>query len=467
MNITFYGGAGAVTGSKHLLEVEGKRILLDCGTFQGLSDMRERNRSLPFAPESIDGVVISHAHLDHIGMLPILVKRGFKGKIFATFATRDVAQYMLRDAATIEEQDAAYRMKHRLGAPDDRVPLFTVDDIPAVMDHFAVLPYAREDRSWHEILPGFRLKFYDAGHILGSAVTVLEARDGGETKRLAYSGDVGPSGMPLLHDPEVPLEELSTLLLESTYGGRRHQPLSAAVARLAETINAVVARQGKMIVPSFSLGRTQVLVYLIHKLTDEGKIPRLPIFVDSPLATNVTEVYRRHRQDYDVETAADFGGDTAGPLAFRNLSYIKAVEDSKRLNVTPGPFMIIAGSGMMAGGRVVHHLRHTVTDPRNAILITGYQAEGTTGRRLVEGADTIELYGDRLPVKAQVALFNEFSAHADGLQLNVYANMIKGLKRVYLVHGERSQAEGLRQQLAQAHPAWEVAVPQEGQTVTI
>lgn len=467
MNLTFYGGAGAVTGSKHLLEVEGKRILLDCGTFQGLPDIRERNRALPFPPESINAVVISHAHLDHIGMLPILVKRGFTGKIFSTLATRDVAHYMLRDAATIEEQDAAYRAKHRFGAPDDRVPLFTIDDIPAVMDRFEVVPYARQDRRWHMVLPGIGLKFYDAGHILGSAVTVIEAQDADEIKRLAYSGDVGPSGMPLLHDPEVPLEEVSTLLLESTYGGRRHQPLSAAVARLAETINAVVARQGKMIVPSFSLGRTQVLVYLIHKLTDEGKIPRLPIFVDSPLATNVTEVYRQHRQDYDVETAVDFGSDTAGPLAFRNLSYIKAIEESKRLNVTPGPFMVIAGSGMMAGGRVVHHLRHTLSDPRNAILITGYQAEGTVGRRLVEGADTVELYGDRIPINAEVAVFNEFSAHADGLQLNVYANMIKGLKRVYLVHGERSQAEALHEQLVHAHPTWEVAVSQEGQTVTI
>lgn len=466
MNITFYGGAGAVTGSKHVVEVAGKRILLDCGTFQGLPDMRERNRSLPFEPDSIDAVVISHAHLDHIGMLPILVKRGFKGKIFSTISTRDVAQFMLRDAASIEEQDAAYRMKHRLGAPDDRVPLFTVDDIPAVMEQFEVVPYARDDKRWHRVVSGVAVKLYDAGHILGSAVTVIEVRDGDEVKRMAYSGDVGPSGMPLLHDPEVPLESVSALLLESTYGGRRHESLDAAVARLAETIKTVVAREGKLIVPSFSLGRTQVLVYLIHKLTDEGKIPRFPIFVDSPLAANVTEVYRRHQQDYDVETIADFG-DQHGPLAFRNLSYIKAVEDSKRLNTTPGPFMIIAGSGMMTGGRVVHHLRHTVTDPRNAILITGYQAEGTTGRRLVEKAGMIEIYGDRLPVKAQVVVFNEFSAHADGLQLLVYTKMIRGLTHVYLVHGERTQAQVLRDSIAQEMPSLHVEIPQEGQTVTI
>jgi metallo-beta-lactamase family protein len=449
------------------VEVSGKRVLLDCGTFQGLPDIRERNRALPFPPDSIDAVVISHAHLDHIGMLPILVKRGFRGQIFATEATRDVAHYMLRDAATIEAQDALYRAKHHLGAPGDRVPLFSVEDIPAVMDRFVSVPYVRHDRNWHEVVPNIRLKFYDAGHILGSAVTVLEVVDDGKIKRVMYSGDVGPSGMPLLHDPEVPLEEISTLLMESTYGGRRHEPLSVAVERLAETITRVVARQGKMIVPSFSLGRTQVLVYLIHKLTDEGKIPRLPIFVDSPLAVDVTEVYRRHRQDYDAETLADFAAHPERPLAFRNLTYIKSAEESKKLNVLSGPFLVIAGSGMMTGGRVVHHLRHTIADSRNAIFITGYQAEGTVGRRLVERASTVDLYGDHLPIRAEIALFNEFSAHADGLQLKIYAQMIKGLESIYLVHGERKQAAELTESLKEANPNWQVEVPLEGTSIDL
>lgn len=467
MNIAFYGGAGAVTGSKHVVESGGQRLLLDCGTFQGLPDMRERNRALPFTPESIDAVVISHAHLDHIGMLPLLVKRGFTGKIFATPATRDVAQYMLQDAAGIEVQDALYRAKHHIGAPDERVPLFTLDDIPPVMARFVGVPYARTQNQWQPVTDSMRIKFYDAGHILGSAITVVEGTEGGRATRIAYSGDVGPSGMPLLHDPEIPQEEISTLLLESTYGGREHKPLAEAIARLATTIQAVHARGGKMIVPSFSLGRTQVLIYVIHKLTDEGRIPRIPIFIDSPLATNVTAVYDRHRQDYDLESKTDFGVGSHPPLAFRNLTYIKAAEESKKLNIMPGPFMIIAGSGMMSGGRVVHHLRHTIADARNALFITGYQAEGTVGRHLVEGASLIELYGDRLPVKAQICIFNEFSAHADGPQLLRYAQRVPGLKSVYLVHGETTQAQALQERMSQAQSDWQVERAQEGQLVTI
>lgn len=467
MNITFYGGAGAVTGSKHLLAINGQKILLDCGTFQGQSDLKERNRSLPFGPETINAVIISHAHLDHIGMLPILVKRGYTGPIYATKATLDVSRYMLLDAAHIEVQDALYREKHRLDAPDEREPLFTPEDIPAVMKQFVGVSYVHEKDDWTQINESVRFKFYEAGHILGSAVTVLEVKENGETKRLAFTGDLGPSDMPLLKNPQIPKEEIGTLLLESTYGGREHRPIEEAYDRLAEAIKTVVDRQGKIIVPAFALGRTQMLVYIIHKLTDAGKIPRLPIYVDSPLAANITEVYERHHDNYDEETNADFAKTGEPPLAFRNLTYTQSTEESKALNVTPGPFMVIASSGMMVGGRVIHHLRHGLGDARNAIFITGYQAEGTLGRRLLEGVKTVDLYGQSIPVKASLYVFNEFSAHADGHELQRYAEWITGLKRVFLVHGEPTQADVLKDRLAAVHPDWLVERPKEGKTVQI
>lgn len=467
MTITFYGGAGAVTGSKHLLEVNNKKILLDCGSFQGLSDLKERNRSLPFAPEKVDAVIISHAHLDHIGMLPILVKRGFTGPIFSTSATKDVAGYMLLDAAHIEMQDALYRAKHKVEAPDERVPLFTPDDIPAVMEQFVAVPYVRMSNQWHAIDETIRFKLYEAGHILGSAVIVVEVIEHGETKRVAFTGDLGPSDMPLLKSPEVPKEEIETLLLESTYGGREHEPLAKAYSRLAQTIKMVLSREGKIIVPAFSLGRTQMLVYIIHQLTDSGKIPRFPIYVDSPLAANITEIYQRHKEDYDDETKTDFKREGDKPLAFRNLTYVHSTEESKALNVKSGPFMVIASSGMMSAGRVIHHLRHGLNDDRNAIFVTGYQAEGTLGRRLLEGVKSVDLYGQSIMVRAGIYLFNEFSAHADGHELKRYAEWISGLKNVYLVHGEASQAEVLEKRLQATHPDWHVERPKEGKTITI
>lgn len=467
MRITFYGGAGGVTGSKFLLEVGKRRLLLDCGTFQGLPDVRERNRNFPFPPDSIDAVVLSHAHIDHCGMLPLLVKRGFRGSVFMTPATADLAERMLKDAAGIELQDADFRQRHHVGAPDDRVPLFTPDDIPAVVDRFRPTSYVRQENGWHDVTDGVRLKFYDAGHILGSAVTVLECTEGNRTARLAYTGDLGPRGAPLLFDPQVPTEDIGVLIMESTYGRRRYEPLPAALERLTFIINAVQARGGKIIVPAFSLGRTQAIVYWLHKLTDEGKIPRLPIFVDSPLATDLTDIFHLHPGDYDLETWRDFAGPDHVPLAFRNLTYTRTVAESKQLNILPGPFIVIAASGMMTAGRVVHHLRHSITDARNAIFITGYQAAGTTGRRLLEGAQDIELLGEHFPVRAEVYVFNEFSAHADRTELRSYAEQVRDVRQVFLVHGEPSQADEFKNDLAAAHPHWQVTRPGEGDVVEI
>ncbi len=467
MNITFYGAAGGVTGSKHLVEAGDKKVLLDCGTFQGLSDVRERNRSLPFAPDTIDQVVLSHAHIDHSGMLMLLVKNGYQGKIFATKATIDVAQWMMKDMAKIERQDAKYRMKHKFGAPDSREALFTEEDVEEAVKRFEPVEYARRGGGWKQILPNVKLKFYDAGHILGSAITVLEMEEKGKVERLAYTGDLGPSGMPLLFDPQVPREEITTLITETTYGSRVHDPLTDAIEQLAVAIKRVVDRGGKIVVPAFSLGRTQVLVYLVHRLTDEGKIPRFPIYVDSPLATNLTEVHRKHREDYDEETWVDFAKPGHDPLAFRNLTYVQSSRESKELNGMPGPFMVISASGMMTAGRVVHHLKHTIEDADNAIFITGYQAQGTLGRRILEGDKSVEILGGRDQVKADVFLFNEFSAHADSRELQAFAEGIKGLKQVYLVHGEAHQADDYRAQIKEAHPEWQVVQPKEGDSFSL
>ncbi len=465
--VTFYGGAGGVTGSKHLLEIAGKRILLDCGTFQGLPDVRERNRSVPFPPESIDHVVLSHAHIDHCGMLPLLVKRGFTGSIFATEATKDVARLMLKDMAKIELQDAEYRRRKKIGPPDEREPLFDVADVADVMDKIVALPYVRHNDEWQTIEKGIKVKLYDAGHILGSAVIVLEIEKGDGVKRVAFTGDLGPPNMPLLFNPQVPREEIDTLLLESTYGSRVHKSMAGTEDSLVNNIKTVFNRGGRMIMPAFSLGRTQGIVYLLHKLTDEGRIPRFPIYVDSPLATRLTEIYRKHRREYDDSSWEDFRGPQDKPLDFKNLIYTRSVEESKQLNNMAGPFMIISASGMMSYGRVVHHLRQYISDKNNAIFVTGYQARGTLGRRILDGVKWVEIFRDRLKVRADVFLHNELSAHADRNQLQDYAEGIKGLKKVFLVHGEPHQADDLKEQLRVAHPEWEVERPDEGDSLEL
>jgi metallo-beta-lactamase family protein len=456
-SVTFFGGAGTVTGSKHRLNLDSCHILLDCGTFQGLPAARERNRQFPFPAKAIDAVIISHAHLDHCGLLPLLVKKGFSGPIIATPPTIEIIRYMLEDAAQIEVQDAAYRAEHRLGQSAEWEPLFTSEDVGPVLKRFEPVSYGQ----WHTLLPEVEVKLYDAGHILGSAVSVVRWPQGS----LGYSGDLGPLGQPLLRDPQIPEEEIPALILESTYGSRLHQPLSQAVERLAEVINHTCQQKGKIIVPAFALGRIQTLVYILHKLTDEGKIPRFPIYVDSPLAERLTQVFRTFVEDYDQATARDFPGHR--PLDFKNLRYTQSVEESKALNTERGPFMVIAASGMMSGGRIVHHLRHSVGDANNVILITGYQAEGTTGRALVEGAKTLELHGEMFSVRAKIVLCNEFSAHADRQQLQAYAEKIRGLQHVILVHGEPHQADDLRSHLQTDHPTWQVDRPDLGETVQL
>lgn len=454
VSVTFYGAAGFVTGSKHVIDDGRHRVLLDCGLEQGRG-ASEHQDQLPFDPATIDAVVISHAHLDHIGLLPVLIKQGFTGTIYSTGATRDLAELILLDSAHLQEQDAAYAQRKRWTGWESIVPLYTAADIPPVMARWQILPYQFITPGWTDIAPGFRLKLYDAGHILGSAVTVLDVHG----TVLAYTGDLGRQNAPLLRDPDVPVDTITSLILESTYGTRVHHPIDSVANTLVATMNNAATRGGKIIVPAFSLGRTQELVYILHQLTDQGRLPRIPIVVDSPLASRITEVFTKHQRDYDTATAADFTRLGEDPLLFRNLRYTQTVEESKALNTTPGPLMIISASGMASGGRVMHHLANSLADQRNAVLFTGYQATGTLGRSLVEGAQRVRLFGRHIPVRAERVVINDLSAHADGAELEQYANKIRGLERVFLVHGEQDRAEGLAANLLARHPQWQVTAP--------
>ncbi len=462
LTITFCGADGAVTGSKHLLDDGQHKLLLDCGLEQG-RDQAPHQDQLPFNAQEINAVVISHAHLDHIGLLPVLVKQGFTGKIYSTDATKDLSEQILLDAAHLQEQDAAYAAKKKWEGWDQIHPLYTVDDIGPVMEKWQTIPYQFIQSGWTDVLPSVQVKLYDAGHILGSAVTVVSM--GGTT--LAYTGDLGRYDAPLLRDPDPLAETIETLIMESTYGNRLHHPVSAINDQLIQVVKNTAIRGGKIIVPAFSLGRTQEFVYIIHKLTDEGLFPRIPIVVDSPLASRITAVFTKHQQDYDKAVGEDFSRKGEDPLIFSNLRYTQTVEESKALNTTPGPLIIISASGMASGGRVMHHLANNLADPKNTILFTGYQAVGTLGRSLVEGAKQVHMFGQKIAVRAEISVLNDLSAHADALELERYSGAINGLQRVFLVHGEQDRSEALRDSLLMRHPQWKVIVPHVGEVETI
>lgn len=466
MRITFYGGAGEVTGSKHLIEVGQRRVLLDCGTFQGRrQESLSRNTGLPDSLTGVDAVVLSHAHLDHCGLLPLLVKRGYRGRIFSTSATRDIAALIMEDNLNIQQQDREYMERHRIPRAQPVEELPTADDLRATMERFVVVPYQHVSRQWTQVVSGVRLKLYEAGHILGSSVVVLEADGPAEPERVAFTGDLGRRGTPLLRDPELVRERVPTLLTESTYGGRIHRTLPEATEKLVQVIYRAAHRRGKVVVPAFALGRTQELIYVLHQLTDAGRIPSIPIFVDSPLATRITEVFRSHRDDFDAATWRDFSRPGEPPLAFRNLHYTQSVEESKQLNTKPGPFIVVAGSGMCEAGRIRHHLLNSLENPNNVVLITGFMAENTLGRKLVEGHRTVRIFGERRHVYAEVVVLNELSAHADAVGLQEYAEGIAGLRQVFLVHGEATQAAAFQARLKQQHPEWSVAIPKLGESV--
>ncbi len=448
MKVQFWGAVRTVTGSMHLLTVNNVRILLDCGLFQGRrQESFERNRNLPFDAQTIDTVVLSHAHIDHAGNIPTLVKNGFAGNIYTTPASRDLCAAMLRDSAHIQEEDARYVNKKRAKKGQPPVePLYTVEDATESLKNFVSVGYNRP----LPIAPGVTLTFLDAGHILGSAITVLTVQEGGEKRRLAFSGDLGRKGMPILRDPQ-PVEKADYVIIESTYGDRFHDPIEEAEKKLQEVVVDTYRRGGKVIIPAFSVGRTQELVYALHRLTEHRDIPGMPIFVDSPLSVNVTEVFRLHPECYDQELNQFIAQDgRRDPFGFHRLTYIRTVEESKELNFLREPAVIISASGMCEAGRILHHLKNNIEDARNTVLIVGWQAPDTLGRRLVERQAVVKIFGEEYSLRARVETINGFSAHADRTDLLDYARQLgpERLKGVFVVHGEEPSclalAEGVR-----------------------
>ncbi len=462
MRLQFLGAVRTVTGSMHLLSVNGSRILLDCGLFQGRRrESFERNRNLPFDAHTIDTLVLSHAHIDHSGNIPSLVKNGFVGNIYATPASRDLCSAMLRDSGHIQEEDARYVNKKRAkqGLPPVE-PLYTVDDATESLKNFVSVGYGRT----LPIAPGVTLTYRDAGHILGSAITVLDVDDRGSRKRLAFTGDLGRKGMPILKDPE-PAEEIDSLIIESTYGDRLHDPVEIADTELRDVIVDTYRRGGKVIVPAFSVGRTQELVYSLHRLTEIRDLPHLPIFVDSPLSANVTEIFRLHPECYDRELNQFIAsGNHRDPFGFHRLTYIRTVEDSKELNFMREPAVIISASGMCEAGRILHHLKNNIEDPRNAVLIVGWQAPHTLGRRLVERQPVVKIFGEEYKLKARVKTINGFSAHADREELLDYVRQlgVERLKSAWVVHGEEGSSNALAEGLRNLGVS-QVIVPQLGE----
>jgi metallo-beta-lactamase family protein len=447
MKITFWGAAKTVTGSMHHVETGGKRFLLDCGLYQGRrQEAFERNSNFPFPVSSIDGVILSHAHIDHSGNLPTLVHNGYRGPIYTTPATVDLCLAMLADSAYLQQKDAEFcnrRREHRrkIGRDDSEcTPLYVVEDA----EHTYPLFQAVELGDRKQVADGLSYKTYDAGHMLGATSMILEA-DG---LRLAFSGDVGRPGLPVIRDPEK-LDPADYLIMESTYGDRFHKKLEHVAEKLAEVVNRTAGRGGRIIVPSFAVGRTQQLVMLLHQLMDADKIPSIPMFVDSPLAINATEVFRKHPGCWNQE-ARQFLMSGEDPFGFRRLKYTRDTSESKALNDLHGPFLVIAASGMCEGGRILHHLRNNIEDPRNTVLITGFQAEHTLGRKILEGHDEVPIFGEPVRLRAEVVSLDELSGHADQRELIEWMRPIaRGLKKVFLVHGEPASGATLAQVIHQ------------------
>lgn len=440
MKIHFYGAAQEVTGSKHCIEVNGKMIFLDYGMAQGNRKESDiKNRTTPVPVDKIDAVILSHAHIDHSGCLPMLVKAGYKGPIYSTHATRDIANFMLMDSGSIQEREADYineRNERKNNQKEKIVPLYTLDDAVKTMEQFVGMGYDRP----FEVVPGVYCSFRDAGHILGSAQIVLVIDDF-ETKKqqiLVYTGDLGRKNLPLLRDP-VQIERADILMIESTYGNRFHKSILDVEEKLTELINKTARRGGKVIIPAFALERTQEIVYYLNILFTNNKIPEIPIFVDSPLAVNVSNVFMSHPECLDKNTWKEFLNNSQNPFGFGRLKYVTSVDESKALNDYQGPAIIISSAGMCEHGRILHHLKNNISDPKNTIFIVGYMAENTLGRKLLEKQKVVKIFGDLYDVRAQVEVMDAFSAHADRSDLIDYISHIRDLKKIILVHGEKNQ----------------------------
>jgi len=455
VDVTFLGAAREVTGTCHLVRVGDSSVALDLGMFQGKrAESTQKNRTVPFDVNSLSALVLSHAHIDHSGRLPMLAREGYKGPVFATPATRDLCAIMLTDSAHIQEKDADYlARKHRPFEP----PLYGQKDVVDIMERMICFPYDQP----FDVAPGVRATFVDAGHILGSASVILECTEGGSQRRLVFSGDVGRWGLPIIRDPKPP-EGADVVIMESTYGDREHESVAAMPSELARVIRETAARGGRVFIPAFAVGRTQELVYDLHRLALAGAIPSIPIVIDSPLAIDATSVFAMHPEIFDK--GEDLVATVQDLFHFNLVEYTRDVAASKALNDRNGPMIVIAASGMAENGRILHHLAHGAPDSRNTILIVGFQAEHTLGRRIVEKQPTLRIFGDDVPLRARVEILNGYSAHADRNELQRWLEAVRGPKArqlpVHLVHGEPKAQDALAEILR--GKGYSVTTPERG-----
>jgi len=440
MKFTSYGAAREVTGSNHILDTGSAKIMIDCGLFQGHRiKAEEKNRQLNYQVDEIDSVILTHGHCDHCGRLPLIRKNGYKGNVYATPATRDIAGLVMADTAFLQQKDAEWLRKKKPNHPFQ--PLFNQNDVTEILNQFVTVSYNREF-----FLPdGLKCEFYDAGHILGSGIAVIETPD---KTRIAFTGDLGRAGLPIIRDPK-PIPDVDYLVCESTYGNRLHDPIDFAMEELAEIVNKTYNRGGKIIIPSFAVERTQEVIYFLHRLIDEGKIPHIDIFIDSPMASNATTIFRIHQECFDESVREHFLMDNKNPFGFDDLHYTTNVTESKRINDIKEPVIIVSSSGMCEAGRILHHLKNNIEDPKNTVIIVGFMAADTLGRRIAEKREEVKIFGQPYKLRAEVKILNTFSAHADYKEIIAYIRKLNlnRLRKIFLVHGEDDALENLSGEL--------------------
>jgi metallo-beta-lactamase family protein len=454
--ITFLGAAGTVTGSRYLIEAEGKRLLVDCGLFEGSKELKQRNwDKLAIDPASIDWVLLTHAHIDHTGYLPRLVRNGYRGPIYSNAATHDLCNLLLPDSAYLQEEDAAFVASKGYSAHKPPLPLYTVAEAQVTLTQFREIPRADD----FQISPQFSVRPHDAGHILGSSWLELTITEGGKKTLVVFSGDVGRYDQPILKDPESPTHA-DFLLCESTYGDREH-PSGSIEDELAEIINRTAKRGGAVVIPAFAVGRTQTLMYYLRELEEQQKIPRLPVYVDSPMAISVTGLYANHHEDHDAEFTKLEQTGNHDPLNCHEVHMTRTVEESKKINDVVSPCIIISASGMITGGRIKHHLAKRLPDSRSTVLIVGYQAEGSGGRALLDGAQYLRIHHEEIPVRAQIVEVGQLSAHAGRSELLRWLSGFQAPPRqTFLVHGEPAGLTGLRDAIASQYHWPSVTIPE-------